>query len=396
MAHIYHIPTWWPSEQKPFNGIFILNLIDALAEANPNHQHTIAIHSTNLQWISPRNIIKDTINFFNKDHAVLRNEANIHYKVIKRTIGMNPITGINYIQSLTNKHLKVIESLPSKPDLIHAHVSYPSLLIAQVISKKYNIPYILTEHSTRFPDRRFEDFGYSHDQIAEAFIACSATIAVSQHLGNKFLCYGKVADYIIPNFITWQKPVLTPKAPPFTFLIIALLNDPRKKIGLVIYALSLVLKNVSEVQLIIAGEGSMKKDLMKQSAALGLNDHITWFGLTDEPKKMNLLIRSHALIISSEEETFGITAIEAHSYGLPVLSTRCGGPEEIIQPFNGILVEKNDMNKMAEGMIYMINHLQSFEAQHIQSASYAIYGKDKITSQYLKVYANILDHSKTH
>ena len=155
----------------------ILNLIDALAEANPNHQHTIAIHSTNLQWISPRNIIKDTINFFNKDHAVLRNEANIHYKVIKRTIGMNPITGINYIQSLTNKHLKVIESLPSKPDLIHAHVSYPSLLIAQVISKKYNIPYILTEHSTRFPDRRFEDFGYSHDQIAEAFIACSATIA---------------------------------------------------------------------------------------------------------------------------------------------------------------------------------------------------------------------------
>ena len=85
-----------------------------------------------------------------------------------------------------------------------------------------------------------------------------------------------MADYIIPNFITWQKPVLTPKAPPFTFLIIALLNDSRKKIGLVIYALSLVLKNVSEVQLIIAGEGSMKKDLMKQSAALGLNDHITW------------------------------------------------------------------------------------------------------------------------
>jgi glycosyltransferase involved in cell wall biosynthesis len=61
-------------------------------------------------------------------------------------------------------------------------------------------------------------------------------------------------------------------------------------------------------------------------------------------------------VVSSETESFGLTVVEAMAAGKPVITTRCGGPEEIIvQETTGLLVPLNDSSAMAEAIISLVN-----------------------------------------
>ena len=61
---------------------------------------------------------------------------------------------------------------------------------------------------------------------------------------------------------------------------------------------------------------------------------------------------SDVLVVSSEKESFGLTVIEALAVETPVVSTRCGGPEEILEDgVTGLLVPVKDPLAMAEAIV---------------------------------------------
>ena len=64
-----------------------------------------------------------------------------------------------------------------------------------------------------------------------------------------------------------------------------------------------------------------------------------------------------AAINFSESESFSITCLDASAVGLPVVATRCGGPEEIIEDGRtGWLVKVGDIAAMAERMGWLLEH----------------------------------------
>ncbi|MCP3887720.1 MAG: glycosyltransferase family 4 protein, partial [Desulfobulbaceae bacterium] len=60
--------------------------------------------------------------------------------------------------------------------------------------------------------------------------------------------------------------------------------------------------------------------------------------------------KAHVLVLSSRYETFGIVLIEAMATGLPTIATRSGGPESVLLPSIGTIVDHGNVTALAKAM----------------------------------------------
>ncbi len=87
----------------------------------------------------------------------------------------------------------------------------------------------------------------------------------------------------------------------------------------------------------------------------GITDRIHFIGYRSDV--LSIVKIMDVFVVPSHFEGFSITTIEAMAIGVPVVSTRCGGPEEIIQDgVNGLLVPKKDPVSMANAISYLLDN----------------------------------------
>jgi glycosyltransferase involved in cell wall biosynthesis len=94
----------------------------------------------------------------------------------------------------------------------------------------------------------------------------------------------------------------------------------------------------SELRLVILGEGEEQQALVRIADRLGVKDQVLFPGFVDNP--WVYMSSARMLVLTSMHEGFGNVILEAMASGCPVISTHCGGPEDIIRHReNGLLVE---------------------------------------------------------
>ena len=81
----------------------------------------------------------------------------------------------------------------------------------------------------------------------------------------------------------------------------------------------------------IVGDGQEEAFYKKTASELGLNDIVSFVGRKTESEIAEILSQTDALLMASDIETFGIPAVEALAAGVPVISTRCKGPESFFE-----------------------------------------------------------------
>ncbi|WP_327018707.1 glycosyltransferase [Croceibacter atlanticus] len=108
-------------------------------------------------------------------------------------------------------------------------------------------------------------------------------------------------------------------------------------------------------KLLILGEGPLRKSLESKIRELSLTDNVFLLGAVENVDKW--LNKSSVFVFSSNSEGFPNALCEAMSSGLPVISYDCNaGPRDIIKNYyNGILVELNNQEKLAEKITLLIN-----------------------------------------
>lgn len=144
---------------------------------------------------------------------------------------------------------------------------------------------------------------------------------------------------------------------------------------------------VRDTRLIILGEGPERLPLEELITLNNLNDRVILLGYTKNPYKY--MKKSKALIISSHYEGFGNVAVEALSCGVPVITTNCFGPTEIINSNSIGAIVKNGNE---DDLISVINDFKSGDFDQVAMLTRAsCFSKDKIAKQYLKELKNCLD-----
>jgi glycosyltransferase involved in cell wall biosynthesis len=120
---------------------------------------------------------------------------------------------------------------------------------------------------------------------------------------------------------------------------------------------------------VIANE-QFQQQLQRRCKGLGLEGRVSFHGLYSDP--FVILNNAYIALNFSESETFSFTVLEALSAGVPVISTDCGGPAEIIKDqITGILVPAGDHAAMARAMSRLLD-CQTDTAVMADAASHSV------------------------
>ena len=391
--HILIIPSTYPSPENQTSGIFYRDQALALRKAG----HSVAVLVAPIVK-SKRKILSGDLSFYKNDIKTY-NDHGVRTIILKYwswiPFSFFPALQFLNIKKMQEEMLDIFLSYSQQygmPDVIHAHTAIWGGVLGCFLKKKTKLPFILTEHSTGFSRKIYKPWQLTYAQ--KTFQSADVLLAVSESLSDAIKQLDKkLSVLVLGNIVStdYFQPTeqLSPNNP-FTITSIGFL-DAKKNFSLLIRAFAKAFKRDNRAMLNIVGNGAEKRMLEKLSKELGLEKKVKFWGHLERSKVLQIIQNSHIIISSSNIETFGVTLIEAHSCGKPVIATRSGGPEDFVTKENGILVPIGDVNALAEAMQRMIENYGHYDPEKIRSECTDRFGEIAITRQLEKIYQDAIE-----
>jgi glycosyltransferase involved in cell wall biosynthesis len=200
--------------------------------------------------------------------------------------------------------------------VVHAQFILPDGLLALLLKKKYNIPYIVTTHTEL---KYFNS--YLSRKVATTILKNAFRITPLNYRNLNFFKSLGLNNYeVIPLGIDndfFKKNVRHVTGNEFRILTLGDLIG-LKNIDKVLTAISL-LKNKYNIRYTVIGKGPQEEFLRTMSASLGINDKVDFHGFITYDKIPGILSQYDLFIMPSYPETFGRVYFEAMAVGLPVI-----------------------------------------------------------------------------
>ena len=103
-----------------------------------------------------------------------------------------------------------------------------------------------------------------------------------------------------------------------------------------------------DAHLLLAGEGSLRKELEAQALELGINDSVKFLGRLSPEEVAGCMAAADLFVLPSLSEPFGIVLLEAMSQGLPVIASRVDGIPEVVPEHGDVcLIEPGNTDVLA-------------------------------------------------
>ena len=279
-----------------------------------------------------------------------------------------------------------------KPDVIYSHYLWMNYFNA-CLGKKFHIPTVGVEHWSEL--NRPEMNPCVRAMGMETYLKLTKLICVSQALADRinsvFGVEGRVVNNIIDiDYNLGGKKEKTDKK--VKIVSVGRLTS-QKKIDDMIKALAKVDFDKDCWELTIVGSGPLEEELKNLTQQVGLDNNIHFVGLKSHEEVCQIYSKSDFFCLASDYETFGVVFVEAMSFGLPVIGTRCGGPEYIINKSNGLLVERGDIDGLTEAIKTMMNTYKHYSAESIRAEAKARYSPEAIVPQITNVLADAISEN---
>jgi glycosyltransferase involved in cell wall biosynthesis len=146
----------------------------------------------------------------------------------------------------------------------------------------------------------------------------------------------------------------------------------------------------SGCKVVIVGAGQEHDNLKSQIQRANLQDNVTLVGRKSKEEIISILAKSHAFVLSSRSETFGVACIEALSQGLPCIATACGGPEEFVNKSNGLLIPTNDVAGLVAAMKMMYKDYNHYDCASIAADTRRRFSPQTIASQLTEIFEDVI------
>jgi glycosyltransferase involved in cell wall biosynthesis len=219
-----------------------------------------------------------------------------------------------------------------RPNVVHLHVGGRSrTLIARCLSDAKLVAHL---HGTHAEDGRPLDlrtFGRSAD------VAIATSRAVADEAGIR-------AHVVHPGV---DLAPLAPSSGNGPVVGTAGRLEPVKRLDLLISAAAKLRPRFPDLRVLIAGDGASRPQLERLTHDLSLGDAVEFAGWRDDLASLHRQLG--VFCVTSEQEGFGVAALEAMASGVPVVASRVGGLPELVEDGrSGFLVPAGDVDALAD------------------------------------------------
>ena len=378
--HIMFIPSWYSNVRNKVHGSFFKE--QALELQKAGVKVTVAYNEvwplTMLGKIHEEKGLKYNV----EDGLKTYRYKNYNY------IPKNPLM-FKVFNKRIEKLYKEIVKKEGAIDIIHAQSSLWGGISAAYIAEKYNIPLVITEHSSveRGPYVKKSYIPF----ICDSYKKAQKVITVGNGLKNEIESLSGRQDIeVIGNLVDLSKFTIKKriKNEKFIFFSLAFLEG-EKGFDTLIKSFAKKFKD-KEAVLYIGGDGSQRSWLEALTVENGVKDQIIFLGALSRDDVSKWMNKCDCFVLPSRYETFGVVYIEALASGRPVIGALNGGAEDIINNLNGYLIPIDDIDILAEKMIEVYDNIESYDEEEIRIDCLKRFSPKVIVNKIISVYKEVL------
>lgn len=393
--NIFYIPSWYPDKNNPVAAVFMKEQALAIGGLNPDFNIAISLweqgHDFDLQFRQPFKAVS-TITSYLKTSPYFKPIFTNVYEVYRPTLKWSDWLLDGNLKGIVEANIKNFEEAILKfgrIDIIHAHVGFPAGYIAYLLSERFKIPYVITEHFSYVLSDDILKGSRINLKFKSAWDNAYSVIAVSPSFSHRLKGLGVANVKYIPNVIDedFFQPPDEELSDRNSFVFFTLGNMLLNKgIDVLLNAAAEIVNDYPDFEFRIGGDGADLPYFKSLALELKVEKYVKWLGWLDRVQALQEFQNCDCFILPSRSETFGIVYAEANGCGKPVIATRCGGPEVIVQEENGVLVNVDDIDGLANAMREMKSNIQIYNKDTIRSIFLSSFSKKAVISQIVDAY----------
>ena len=372
---VFVISKGMPTEKYPLNGIFEFDQAKALAKVG-NDVAMLVIDFRSRSY-------KRKYGFFEYEKdGVKVFELSLPLGIYRRAL---PILQ----RFLVKLYKKAVKSV-GKPDVIHAHF-YSIAAIASVLKQKFDVPFVVTEHSSKL-NRNIKEISELDVKLAQkAYKNADRVVTVSNALAQNLKENFVVDAVVIHNIVDVAHFQYVRREPKDSFTFISVGNLVSiKRFDLLIEAFADAFKNDKSVKLKLVGSGPEINNLQSIINQCNMNDQVILLNEVGRDKLKDIYPQGDAFVLASKSETFGVVFIEAMATGLPVVATDCGGPSDFVNEKNGYLIPVDDKKSLVDALVKMRNNAYSFNTLEVSELTVKQFSPENIGNALTNLFRGII------
>jgi 1,4-alpha-glucan branching enzyme len=281
-----------------------------------------------------------------------------------------------------SRALEYLKSILKKIDVVHIHSINFSVVLDQ-LEEMWKVPLIYTCHSTKKEESHgYDPLDFQIIYAQQEYILNRADLVICNSSNERrvIMKHYPWADKkieVIPNGIDIVQNPLREPAGRGRILFVGRLV-PHKGLLNLIFAMREIIRAEPKATLYIAGGHGVREyreSLKATLSHLNLENRVRFLGWLGKEELIAQYLKADVMAIPSEYEPFGLVALEALNYEVPVVSSNTGGLKEIISKGSGLLVPPGDAGAIARAVIHLLNY-------PLKAREMAQNGKKRLKEQY--------------
>jgi len=381
---VLFLPAWYPTKNDAMAGLFVKNH----AKAVQAYANVAVLH-----------IIYNT--------APQQKAIEFEYKVdytIPTLIGYIRLGEGSFVDRLlyplryliaSFKGYKKITKHFGTPNIHHVHILTRSGIIALYKKITQGIPYIITEHWSRYLPQNSSSYKGVFRKLMTRWVVKNAalTTPVSKHLGRAMQKHGLTTGYTqVSNVvdINFYKPLpIKPKNSKPIVLHISCFDEKPKNVTGILNVTKQLKDKGFDFELRLVGYGKDHQLCVDYAHQLGLKN-VVFLGLKTNDALLKEYQKADMFILFSRFENQPVVILEAFACSLPVIATNVGGIPEILQDGFGELINSENEDELAKAIQKVAQAPMGYDLEAMRQYAVKNFSYEGVGKQFYDIYQNII------